>query len=236
MPEAEPEKVPTGIPGLDEMLGGGFPKNHMVVVMGSFGTGKTTFGLQFLLAGLQQKEGALYISLEEDRESILQSAAAFGWDLQPYLSGKRLAVVKLEPSDAKTTITRIKSELPKFIKSFGADRVVLDSVSLLNMILPSEQERRSVLFTLCELIRSTGATAVLTAETKDDNPQVSRDGLVEYTADGVILLRADEPQEAGEVRYTLRILKMRRTAHSRRIKPYQIGENGMTVLAGAEVF
>lgn len=236
MPEGELEKVPTGIPGLDEMLGGGFPKNHMVVVMGSFGTGKTTFGLQFLLAGLQQKEGALYISLEEDRESILRNAAAFGWDLQPYLAGKRLAVVKLEPSDAKTTITRIKSELPKFIKSFGADRVVLDSVSLLNMILPSEQERRSVLFTLCELIRSTGATAVLTAETKDDNPQVSRDGLVEYTADGVILLRADEPQEAGEIRYTLRILKMRRTAHSRRIKPYQISESGMTVLAGAEVF
>lgn len=236
MPAEEPEKVPSGVEGLDEMLGGGFPKNHMIVVMGSFGTGKTTLALQFLLAGLQQDEGGLFISLEEDCDSILRSAASFGWDLQPYVGKKKLAVVKLEPSDAKTTITRIKSELPKFIKNFGADRVVLDSVSLLSTIIPNEQEKRATIFTLCELIRSSGATAILTAETKDDNPQVSRDGLVEYTADGVILLRADEPQEASEIRLTIRILKMRRTAHSRRVKPYQIGPNGLTVLAGAEVF
>jgi len=229
-------RVKTGISGLDEMLQGGLPENHIVLVMGSFGTGKTTLGLQFLVEGLRQAEPCIFISLEEDKDSIMKNAAAFGWDLTPALEAKKLGVFKLEPSDAKTTIMRIKSELPKFIKSFGAKRVVLDSVSLLNMMFSDENERRSNLFNLCQLLRTTGATSVLTAEVKDDNPRSSRDGLAEYTADGVLLLQSDESKEGGEVQLTIRIMKMRRTAHSRRVKPYSITDKGIVVHAGADVF
>jgi KaiC domain protein len=229
-------RVKTGISGLDEMLQGGLPENHIVLVMGSFGTGKTTLGLQFLVEGLRQAEPCIFISLEEDKESIMKNAATFGWDLTPALDAKKLGVFKLEPSDAKTTIMRIKSELPKFIKSFGAKRVVLDSVSLLNMMFSDENERRSNLFNLCQLLRTTGATSILTAEVKDDNPRSSRDGLAEYTADGVLLLQSDENKEGGEVQLTVRIMKMRRTAHSRRVKPYSITDKGIVVHAGADVF
>jgi len=229
-------RVKTGISGLDEMLQGGLPENHIVLVMGSFGTGKTTLGLQFLVEGLRQAEPCIFISLEEDKDSIMKNAATFGWDLTPALEAKKLGVFKLEPSDAKTTIMRIKSELPKFIKSFGAKRVVLDSVSLLNMMFSDENERRSNLFNLCQLLRTTGATSLLTAEVKDDNPRSSRDGLAEYTADGVLLLQSDENKEGGEVQLTIRIMKMRRTAHSRRVKPYSITDKGIVVHAGADVF
>ena len=229
-------RVKTGIAGLDEMLQGGLPENHIVVVMGSFGTGKTTLGLQFIVEGLRQAEPCIFISLEEDKDSILKNAATFGWDLTPALEAKKLGVFKLEPSDAKTTITRIKSELPKFVRSFGAKRVVLDSVSLLNMMFDDDNERRSNLFNLCQLLRSTGATTILTAEVKDENPRSSRDGLAEYTADGVLLLQSDENKEGGEVQLTIRILKMRRTGHSRRVKPYSITDKGIVVHAGADVF
>jgi len=229
-------RVKTGIVGLDEMLQGGLPENHIVVVMGSFGTGKTTLGLQFIVEGLRQAEPCIFISLEEDKDSILKNAVSFGWDLSPALEAKKLGLFKLEPSDAKTTITRIKSELPKFIKSFGAKRVVLDSVSLLNMMFSDENDRRSNLFNLCQLLRSTGATSILTAEVKDDNPRSSRDGLAEYTADGVLLLQSDETEEGGEVQLTVRIMKMRRTTHSRRVKPYSITDKGIVVHAGADVF
>jgi KaiC domain protein len=229
-------RVKTGVSGLDEMLQGGLPENHIVLVMGSFGTGKTTLGLQFLVEGLRQAEPCIFISLEEDKDSIMKNAATFGWDLTPALEAKKLGVFKLEPSDAKTTIMRIKSELPKFIKSFGAKRVVLDSVSLLNMMFSDENERRSNLFNLCQLLRTTGATSLLTAEVKDDNPRSSRDGLAEYTADGVLLLQSDENKEGGEVQLTIRIMKMRRTAHSRRVKPYSITDKGIVVHAGADVF
>ena len=232
----ESNRVKTGISGLDEMLQGGLPENHIVLVMGSFGTGKTTLGLQFLVEGLRQAEPCIFISLEEDKDSIMKNAATFGWDLTPALEAKKLGIFKLEPSDAKTTIMRIKSDLPKFVKSFGAKRVVLDSVSLLNMMFSDENERRSNLFNLCQLLRTTGATSVLTAEVKDDNPRSSRDGLAEYTADGVLLLQSDENKEGGEVQLTIRIMKMRRTAHSRRVKPYSITDKGIVVHAGADVF
>lgn len=228
------DKVSTGIAGLDEMLGGGIPKGHIAVVMGAFGTGKTTFALQFVNQGLSAGEHCIFISLEEDTKSILKSAEAYGWNLQKYFDESKLGLYKLEPADAKSTVTRIKSELPSFIKEFKASRVVLDSVSLLNMLFEGDQERRSTLFNLTQLLRSTGCTALLTAEVKDDNPRSSRDGLVEYTVDGVILLQYDEPKESGEGQLSLRILKMRRTAHSRRIKPYSIGKNGITVHAHAD--
>jgi KaiC domain protein len=229
-------RVKTGIVGLDEMLQGGLPENHIVLVMGSFGTGKTTFGLQFLLEGLRNAEPCIFISLEEDKDSIVKNASSFGWDLAEALDKKKLGLFKLEPSDAKTTIMRIKSDLPKFVKTFGAKRVVVDSVSLLNMMFDDDNDRRSNLFNLCQLLRSTGATTLLTAEVKDDNPRSSRDGLAEYTADGVLLLQSDENKEGGEVQLTIRILKMRRTAHSRRVKPYSITDKGIVVHAGAEVF
>ena len=230
------KRIKTGVPGLDEMLQGGLPEGHIVLLMGSFGTGKTTLGLQFLMEGLRNGENCIFISLEEDKDSVLKNSDSFGWDLSGPISKKKLGLFKLEPSDAKTTITRIKSELPKFVKSFGAKRVVIDSVSLLNMMFPNDSERRANLFNLCQLLRSTGATSILTAEVKDENPRSSRDGLAEYTADGVLLLQSDENRDSGEVQLTLRVLKMRRTSHSRRVKPYTISDSGIVVHAGAEIF
>jgi KaiC domain protein len=228
-------RVSTGVDGLDEMLGGGVPRGHAVTVLGSFGTGKTTFGLQFLMQGLINEEKGIFITLEEDADSIVANAASFGWDLQPYLEGKRLAVVKLEPADIKSTVTRLKSELPTFIRTFGADRVVIDSVSLLNMLFSDETEKRVRLFGLVAQIKGSGATCVLTAETKDGNARVSRDGLVEYVSDGVISLRLDE-RESGEVQPVIQIVKMRRLKHSRKIKPYSITEDGIVVHTEVEVF
>lgn len=229
------ERVKTGIDGLDEMLEGGLPKGHTVVVMGSFGTGKTTFGLQFLSQGLKQGEKGIYISLEEDDRSILEDALAFGWDLKPHIDSKRMVIVKLEPTDAKTTISRVKSELPDFIKSFGATRIVFDSVSLLNMLFDSDHDKRVNLFNLSQLVKKTGATCLMTAETSDDNPLSTRDGLVEYVADGVVALRYVEVKERNEMILTLRVVKMRRIKHSRRITPYSIGQKGIEVHAGAEL-
>src|SRR3979409_115882 len=172
--------VLTGIDGLDEMLGRGVPAGHILTVLGSFGTGKTTFALQFLMQGLINGEKAVFISLEEDVDSIVANAASFGWDLKRYMKDKKLHIVKLEPVDAKTTVTRIRSELPDFIKRSGASRVAIDSVSLLNMLFADDKERREKLFALCKQLNSTGATRVFTAAVNDEHPRSSRDGPVEY--------------------------------------------------------
>ena len=233
--EPTADLVLTGIDGLDEMLGGGVPRGHILTVMGSFGTGKTTFGLQFLTQGLINGEKGVFISLEEDVDSVLANAASFGWDLKPYLKDKRLGIVKLEPADAKATVTRLKSELPEYIRKFNASRVVIDSVSLLNMMFADDTERRTRLFSLCQQLRSTGATCLFTAEVKDDNPRSSRDGLVEYVSDGVIGLRFNE-RENGEVQLVIQVIKMRRLKHPRSVKPYSITDQGLEVHGDMEVF
>jgi len=239
-PEAGPTDAPadlvlTGVDGLDELLGGGVPRGHVITIMGSFGTGKTTFALQFLMQGLINGEKGIFISLEEDVDSVIANAASFGWDLRPYAKDKRLHIVKLEPADAKTTVTRIKSELPEFIRKSGATRVAIDSVSLLNMMFSDESERRTRLFALCQQIRSTGATCVFTAEVKDGNPRSSRDGLVEYVSDGVVGLRFNE-RDNGDVQLVLQVIKMRRLKHPRSIKPYSITDEGLQVHGDMEVF
>ncbi len=233
--ETHADLVLTGIDGLDDMLGGGVPRGHIVTVMGSFGTGKTTFGMQFLMQGLINGEKGIFISLEEDVDSVVANAASFGWDLKPHLKDKRLSVVKLEPADAKATVTRIKSELPDYIRKSGATRVVIDSISLLNMMFADDTERRTRLFGLCQQLRSTGATCVFTAEVKDDNPRSSRDGLVEYVSDGVIGLRFNE-RENGDVQLVIQVIKMRRLRHPRSIKPYNLTDQGIEVHGDMEVF
>src|SRR3989441_3630837 len=175
--------VLTGIDGLDELLGGGVPRGHTVTVLGSFGTGKTTFGIQFLVQGLINGEKGIFISLEEDPDSIVASAAGFGWDLATPLKEKRLAIVKLEPADARTTVTKVRSELPKFVKDFGADRVVVDSVSLLNMMFPDEVERRARRFALSPHRKTPRATSLLTAGTNHVEPPGSPDTRLANTSD-----------------------------------------------------
>jgi KaiC domain protein len=224
----------TGIDGLDEMLEGGVPRGHALCVLGSFGTGKTTFALQFIMEGLLEGDKAIFVTLEEDVESVVASAAKFGWDLQKFLDKKTLAVYKLEPSDLKATVSRLKSDLPEFLRKFGAGRVAIDSISLLSAMFPDEAERRARLFSLASQLKKGGSTAVFTAETRDDNPKASRDGLVEYVADGVISLRLQE-RSNGEVQPLIQVIKMRRVKHQRRVRPYNITEQGLVVLADVDI-
>jgi KaiC domain protein len=188
------------------------------------------------MKGLTKGEKCIFITLEETVESIKKNAQSYGWDLQKFQDDETLAIVKLEPADVKTTLTRVKSEMPEFIGKFGADRLAIDSISLLNMMFPDEVERRTQLFELYRQIKSTGATALLTAEAKDDNPRSSRDGLVEYVSDGVILLLFNESERSKETQLVVQIVKVRRRKHLRQKKPYLITGHGIEVHIEADVF
>ena len=123
-------------------------------------------------------------------------------------------------------VSASRASCPSSSRSSGRLRIVIDSVSLLNMLFENEHERRTNLFNLSQMIKRTGATCLMTAEVKDENPLASRDGLVEYVADGVISLRYVERVEKSELQLSLRIIKMRRTNHSRKITPYEITDQG----------
>ena len=226
----------SGIQGLDALLHGGIPEKHMVVVFGSMGTGKSTLALQFIMEGLKNGEKAVYMSLEERESEIIESAKGFGWDIETYISNDMLILIKLDPNDIKTTLTRIKNEMPRLIKSFEASRLVIDSITLFEMMFLEESERRLNLFDILAILKETGATTMITSESSRAIPYSTRYGLVEYIADGAIMLQYVRSSEMKDVKLAVEVVKMRRHRHSRSIKPYDITDQGIVVHSESEVF
>jgi KaiC domain protein len=228
--------IKIGISGLDEMLCGGIPEGHTVAILGSPGTGKSTFVLQFIYTGLQNNENCVYLSLEESEENLIKTALIYGWNLKPYIENKKLTLVNLNTLNFKAMINRFESDLPKLLKSMNIKRLAIDPITLYEMIYDKESDRRDHLFNFAQVIKQTGITAVMTSEISQENPYYSKYGLIEYITDGVIILRQVRHADLGAVTTFIEVLKMRHIEHSKEIKPYSITNGGIVVHSGSGVF
>jgi len=229
-------RIKLGIEGLDSMIQGGVPERSLMVVMGSAGTGKTTFGLQFLNEALESDENAVFVTLEETRQRILSTADEKGWEFERYVEEDRLAVIDLDPIEMANSLTSIRNDLPVLIEEFGATRLVLDSVSLLEMMYDDQASRRSEIYDFTRSLKEAGVTTMLTSEASDDNPFVSRYGIIEYLVDAVLVLRYVRPEDFRETRLAVEIQKIRDANHSRETKPYEITNSGISVYRQANIF
>ncbi|MDD4137278.1 MAG: KaiC domain-containing protein [Methanoregula sp.] len=229
------ERVKVGILGLDDMLGGGLIPGSICSIIGTYGTGKTTFSLEFVWDGLKKKENIIYISLEEREDRILTYMKMKGWDVEPFLN-KSLYVIKLDPTDFNLANNRIKNELPKLIEQVKASRVVIDPISLFEDLFTTDFERRQEMYRFIEGLRDKKCTIMMTSETHRDNVFSSRHGLVEYLSDTVILLRYVRPSDLTDVHLALEVVKMRMSAHSCEIKPYELMQDQVLVYSEANVF
>ncbi len=138
--------IDIGIEGLDNMIQGGVPERSLMVAMGAAGTGKTNFGLQFINHALKNDEYAVYITLEESYDRVINSAEEKGWPFSDYIDDNNLAILDLDPIEMANSLSSIRSELPGLIQDFGASRLVLDSVSLLEMMYDSQATRRTEIY------------------------------------------------------------------------------------------
>ncbi|GGL50391.1 KaiC domain-containing protein [Halocalculus aciditolerans] len=229
-------RIDLGIEGLDAMVQGGVPDRSLIVAIGSAGTGKTTFGLQFLNQAIENDERGVYITLEETRERIVQSASEKGWPFEEYIERGDLAVVDLDPVEMANSLKNIRNELPALIEDFGASRLVLDSVSLLEMMYDDQAVRRTEIYDFTKALKKAGVTTMLTSEASDDNAFSSRYGIIEYLTDAVIVLRYVRPEDFRETRLAIEIQKIRDANHSRETKPYEITNNGISVYRQANIF
>lgn len=234
--ESDLPRIDLGIDGLDRMIQGGVPERSLMVAMGSAGTGKTTFGLQFLNQGLERGENAVFITLEETRERVIKSAVEKGYAFDEYDRDGSLAVVDIDPVEMANGLASIRSELPALIEDFGASRLVLDSVSLLEMMYEDRAKRRNEIYDFTRSLKSAGVTAMLTSEASDDSPYVSRYGIVEYLTDAVFVLQYVRPDDFRETRLAIEIQKIRDANHSREKKPYEITNEGISVYQQANLF
>ena len=234
--ESDIPRIDIGVEGLDEMVLGGVPERSLMVALGSPGTGKTTLGLQFLNHSLADGGRGVYITLEETRERVLDTAGEKGWPFDEYEEAGRLAIVDLDPVEMANSLGSIQNDLPRLIREFDADRLVLDSVSLLEMMYDRASTRRTEVFDFTTSLKDAGVTAMLTSEANDQNPHTSRYGIVEYLADAVFVLRYVRASDFRETRLAVEIQKIRDANHSRDIKPYEITDDGISVYQRANIF
>lgn len=230
-----PKRVKIGIEGLDALMGGGLISGSICSIIGTYGTGKTTFSLNFIWEGLENKENVIYISLEESRERIQTYMKQKGWNIDDYLD-RSLHILKLDPTDFNIANNRIRNELPRLIEEVKASRVVIDPVSLFEDLFMNDAERRHEMYQFAEGLRDRQCTILMTSETGRDSMYSSRHGLIEYLADTVILLRYIRPDDLTNIHLALEVVKMRMSPHSREIKPYDILQDRVEVYSEANVF
>lgn len=247
------ERVKTGVPGLDTLLGGGFPKGRIILVSGACGTGKSIMALEFAYKGaLEFNEPAVFVTFDEMPEKIREDALNFGWDLDALERKKKFALVDATsarvgaPSEeehailpGQMDIDRVIVDIMTVAKNIGAKRIVIDSVPAMAFKLDNPAEIRRAILKIAYVTARSGLTTIMTTEIDEQNINVapsfkfSKYDIEEYVADGVILLNF-----IGSGRDMLRtayIRKMRGTKHSMEIHPVEINSEGFAIKKISEV-
>ncbi len=226
-------KSKTGIQGLDEITGGGFPSGRPTLVCGSAGAGKTLMAMQFLVSGATRySEPGVFLAFEETAADLADNVRSLGFDLETLISQKKLVVdyVRIERDEIDETgeydLEGLFIRLAFAIESIGAKRVVLDTIENLFSGLENQGVLRSELRRLFRWLKDKGMTAVITAERGEG--ALTRNGLEEYVSDCVILLDHRVVDQVSVRR--LRVVKYRGTAHGTNEYPFLIGEDGFSVL------
>jgi circadian clock protein KaiC len=212
------EKVPTGVPGLDRVLAGGYPANSLCLIEGEPGVGKTTLGLQFVLEGVRTGEPVLYITLSETVEELRTIADSHGWSLE---GASLLELGTTEESlqhdfrytvfhPAEVELDQITQQVLDEFERVRPRRAVYDSLSELRLLIQNPVRYRRQLLALKQFFTRNGAT-VLMLDTLVSGP---RDYQLHSLARGIIKLHRTAPFY-GTTRRTVEIVKMRGVADVR---------------------
>jgi len=223
-PSFKLERIPSGIPGLDKLIEGGFWKGSTVLVSGGAGTGKTIFCLQYIWEGLKRGETCMFITLEQKPEDLVGDVARFGWDLNKYVQSKKLFLEYQDPFQ----LTDVTAPILDKIKEHKVSRVAVDSTGVFGMYYKDPFEVRKQLFKLLTGLKEIGVTSLLTSELPEDSKTLARFGVEEFIVDGLVLLKS--LGLTGEIARSLRVVKMRRTKHDEDICSVEITSKGIKIL------
>jgi KaiC/GvpD/RAD55 family RecA-like ATPase len=226
------KKVKTGIYGLNSLLYGGFIRNSSTVVIGRAGAGKTTFAIQFMRRGLESGQEAVFVSLDENREQIIEEAVAMGWsEILDYIDRKRLSFID---ASGRNFANFIRSELPAFVDEWkGSDmRVAIDPLTPVMWSTKDEYEQRELIGSMIKQMKKLG-TVLCTLEEHGVGDLAGREVIIPmYLADCVIHLRYGRWADR-RVRRSLEIVKCRNSRHSELSHAYVIVKGfGLVVGAG----
>lgn len=222
----------TGIAGLDDVLGGGFPRNHLYLVEGDPGTGKTTLAMQFLMQGRNLGESSLYVTLSESKSELLQIAHSHGWDLngitifemaptEAELSAEAQYTV-FHPSDVELSDTT--GAILKQVDQVSPTRVVFDSLSELRLLARDALRYRRQILALKRYFSGKQCTVLML----DDRTSEAHDLQVQSIAHGVVLIERLE-REFGINRRRLEVRKLRGATYREGFHDFSIETGGVVL-------
>ena len=223
-------RLTTGVPGLDDMMGGGIPLGSTILIAGPSGSGKTILSMQFLAAGITEQEPALLAVFEKHPSDYLE-ATPLGATLVPHLQDGLFHILSLRPLDL--TLDETMEEVRQVVQAHGVKRIVIDSLSGLELALAPafREDFRETLHRMVAMLNSMGVTVLLTVEVVDSyiDLRFSPHGTA-FLTDGIILQRYVELD--GQLKRLIGVVKLHGSQHSKELKLYEITHEGLVMGTG----
>ena len=247
------KKIGTGINGLDELVGGGFPEGRVILVIGGPGTGKTIMCSQFLYKGIyENQENGIFVSLDESKDHFYSEMQKFGWDFRTAETERKFAFIdatrmsrvavlkeKLYKEEStslrgkKLSIDRLIEDLQAKIPQINAKRVVVDTLAALTYRFPDPVERRTAIVDLIESLADLGVTSLVTTEL--GYLGLERNALEEeFLVHGVIMMQT--LFSGGTTTRSIQVEKMREAKVNPSLVPYSIDQNGIEIFPNMPLF
>lgn len=222
------ERLSTGVPGLDEIIGGGVIAGDAIMLTGPAGSGKSTVANQFMAAGLAQGETGVIAVFEEYPEEYLVRAAARDPEVGRMIESGKLELIYLRPLDL--SVDEALAAILEAVERLGARRVVIDSLSGFEVALAPtfREDFRESLYRLVGTLTATGVTVFMTAEVAEGFPDARfTSEKVAFITDELIVQRYVEIE--GELRRVMAVIKMRGSDHSHEFRSYDVTAKGVVV-------
>ncbi len=221
-------RISTGIPSLDEMMGGGIPEGDSVLVTGAAGSGKSTLCTQFIAEGARHDEPGVIVVFEEHPQEYLARALEMGFDMQAMIAGNQLRVIYLRPLDLSVDETLFA--VSEAVTEISARRVVIDSLSGFEIALApgARGDFRESVYRMVLALTGVGVTVVTTVEMSSVLTDVRlATHEIAFLTDDIILQRYIELD--GKLERITAVIKSRHGNHSKEIRRYEVTRDGIII-------
>lgn len=229
-----PDRISTGVPGLDSVMGGGFENGAVNMLSGGPGTGKSIFAMQFIISGIEKyNEAGLYVTFEESKSEFYKHMLTFGWDLERYEKQGKFMMLEYSPEQVKKLLEEGGGVMESAVEKLKAKRLVIDSLTAFNLLFENILQRKEASLDLFRMVSKWGCTTLVIVEQESDLDK-HKPNIIEFEVEGVLLLYNIRK---GDIRErALEILKLRGSKHSAKLFPMKIGNKGVVIYPEETVF